>query len=188
MVKKVLLIIAHPKEKSLNNFLAKRYQELCIEAGHEIKVIDLYKDKFNPLYHSHLDNDPLVKVYQDQILWAEHLVFVHPVWWYDMPAMLKGFFDKVFASKFAFKYVDSKPVGLLQGRTVQFIRTFGGPKIYTYFIGAANVSAVKHAIVGFCGMKWLGNYDLFNTNTKEMSEKKAIEFVESNFKKAIKKI
>jgi putative NADPH-quinone reductase len=104
---KTLVIYAHPYERSFCSALLAR----CLETlGEEADLIDLYKDGFNPvmsrdelaLYSTGGSVDPLVGDYQKRIAAARRLVFIFPIWWYDAPAILRGFFDKVFLKDFAF--------------------------------------------------------------------------------------
>ena len=102
----LLLIYAHPYEQSFCAAVLDR----CLTRHKQADVIDLYKDNFNPVmtrdelgkYSRGGYSDPLVEVYQKKIAAAERLVFIFPIWWYDAPAILKGFFDKVLLKDFAF--------------------------------------------------------------------------------------
>ena len=108
---KTLIIYAHPYEKSFNHAILQETIRLLDEKGKEYHVIDLYADNFNPafsaaelaLYKEGQALDPLVKDYQQHLLASERLVFIFPVWWYDTPAIVKGFLDKVMLNPFAFR-------------------------------------------------------------------------------------
>ncbi|MDC7241176.1 MAG: NAD(P)H-dependent oxidoreductase [Spirochaetales bacterium] len=103
---KTLVIYTHPYEKSFNAAILDRVLS-CLD---EPDLIDLYADKFNPVmsredlsvYSHGASKDPKVEKYQKRIAAAERLVFIFPIWWYDAPAMLRGFFDKVLLKDFAF--------------------------------------------------------------------------------------
>jgi NAD(P)H dehydrogenase (quinone) len=120
-------------------------------------LIDL---KFNPIliygYRvvSELELD-LVKIQQD-ILQADHLVFVYPNWWPTFPALLKGFIDRVFLPNFAFKYHEKGPLWdkLLKGKTARLIVTMDTPKWYYWLINR-NVghNAMKIGVLEFRGIK-----------------------------------
>ena len=104
---KTLVIYAHPYEKS---FCAAVLKECLAALEDGDDVIDLYGDGFDPvmsredlgLYNRGGYTDPLVKEYQQKIAAAGRLVFIFPIWWYDAPAILRGFFDKVMLKDFAF--------------------------------------------------------------------------------------
>jgi putative NADPH-quinone reductase len=100
---KVLVVFCHPVETSYNAAVHRVAVDTLREAGHEVADLDLYAENFNPVlsraerldYHDLAKNRAGVKKYVDQLLWAEALVFVYPTWTYGLPAMLKGWFDKV---------------------------------------------------------------------------------------------
>lgn len=97
------IICAHPYEKSFNHALLEAVLRRLEESGREAAVIDLYADGFNPamtkeeleVYPSGGWRDPLVERYNRTLDETELAVFIFPIWWYDAPAMLRGFFDKV---------------------------------------------------------------------------------------------
>jgi 1,4-dihydroxy-2-naphthoate octaprenyltransferase len=88
------------------------------------------------------------------IKWADHLVFVYPIWWGMMPALLKGFLDRVFVPGFAFyEVVPNDYRKLLVNKTAQLIITMDTPlAIYKLFIGAPGTKAMKIATLQFCGI------------------------------------
>lgn len=108
------IIFAHPWEKSYNQAILNTVIEGFEENKIPYQIIDLYKDEFNPvlskkelsLFSKGETTDFLVKKYQKMLLETEELIFIFPVWWYDLPAILKGFMDKVMLKKFS--YVEGK--------------------------------------------------------------------------------
>ena len=93
---------------------------------------------------------------QRQIHWAEHLVFVYPVWWGGVPALLKGSFDRTFLPGFPFKYRNRSPLSdkLLSGRTADLLVTLDTPPWYFRWIyGAPAHRQMVRTILGFCGIK-----------------------------------
>jgi len=106
-------------------------------AGHEVTDVDLYAENFDPVmrrqerldYLNTARNERLVKRYDDQLVSAEAIVLVYPAWWYGMPAMLKGYFDRVWLPGVAF---DVTPEGKVNTERLQRIRrilvvtTYGG--------------------------------------------------------------
>jgi putative NADPH-quinone reductase len=161
MSKKILILQGHPSPASYCFALAEAYKIAAIASGaevHEIVVNDL---KFNlnpPEYRSklipELEEDVLKA--QDEIRWAEHLVFVYPTWWGTMPTLLKAFIDRVFTSGFAFKYRQDSVWWdqLLKGKSARLIVTMDTPPWYYRFIyGQPGHTAMKNTILGFCGVK-----------------------------------
>jgi NAD(P)H dehydrogenase (quinone) len=108
MGKKILIINGHPYKESLNFALAEAYKKGAAESGAEIKEINIADLQFNPNlqygYRKRTELEPDLLESWEKIKWAEHLVFVFPIWWGGMPAMLKGFFDRLFLPGFAFQY------------------------------------------------------------------------------------
>jgi len=118
---KTTIIYAHPYEKSFNHAILERVQALLDAKGQEYRLIDLYADGFNPVYTKEelalfregKALDPLVLQYQEALKDSKRLIFIFPIWWADMPAIVKGFLDKVLLRTFA--YMENR-VGLLEGR------------------------------------------------------------------------
>lgn len=118
---KTLIIYSHPYEKSLNHAILNRLCQLLTDDGQAFDVIDLYKDNFNPVltreelnkYRFGKSIDSNVLHYQQQLMTAKRLLFVFPIWWNDIPAILKGFLDKVMTKGFAYKIVPDTVKGLL---------------------------------------------------------------------------
>jgi putative NADPH-quinone reductase/1,4-dihydroxy-2-naphthoate octaprenyltransferase len=91
---------------------------------------------------------------QEQIKWANHIVFVYPTWWGTMPALMKGFLDRVLTSGFAFREIEGGTgyEGLLKGKTAQLMTTMDTPNfVYRFLYGAPGHNAMKKATLGFCG-------------------------------------
>ena len=118
---KTTIIVASPSEKSFSKKIVEKLSEKLIENKAEYEIIDLYKDNFNPvmteneekLYNEGKTDDELVKKYQQSVRDSDEMILVFPVWFNNVPAILKGFFDKVFIKNFAFSEEDNKTKGLL---------------------------------------------------------------------------
>ena len=90
--------------------------------------------------------------YQEDIAWADHLVFSFPIWWSAEPAILKGFLDRTLTPGFAYRYIGAKSQGLLEGKTAALIVTSRAPSfIYRLFGGP--ISRWKQMILGFVGIR-----------------------------------
>jgi NAD(P)H dehydrogenase (quinone) len=108
---KILVVVAHPRTDSLTSNITERFTAGLSEAGHEYEIADLYAEGFNPLLfpQDEPDWDNPNKVYSNEVLRemnriraSDALVFIFPVWWYSMPAILKGYFDRVWNNGFAY--------------------------------------------------------------------------------------
>ncbi|WP_314677130.1 NAD(P)H-dependent oxidoreductase [uncultured Streptococcus sp.] len=152
-----LIIYAHPDKKSFNASILKTVQE-NLSHQHDVKTLDLYEEEFDPVLrfdaiHRRRDlaNDVAMKHYRDLLVWADQLIFIFPTWWSGMPAILKGFIERVFVAGFAY---DNTPRGL-KGRLAGqawIITTHNTPKIFLPF--AQDYSKVlKFQILKPCGFK-----------------------------------
>ena len=159
MGKKILIINGHPYKESLNFALAEAYKKGAAESGAEIKEINIADLQFNPNlqygYRKRTELEPDLLESWEKIKWAEHLVFVFPIWWGGMPAMLKGFFDRLFLPGFAFQYRENSVWWdkLLAGKSAHIIATMDTP--YWYFrlvYGNPGINQFKRTILQFCGI------------------------------------
>ncbi len=130
---RIFVVLTHPNPESFNAALCA---ELCagiLEAGHETDVADLHAEGFEPvLGRAELETIgtgrplPDVAAYQVRILRADALAFLFPVWWFGVPAMLKGFIDRVFQEGFAFRFASGGRVkGLLRHEKALVLCTTG---------------------------------------------------------------
>lgn len=114
------IIYTHPYNDSFNHEILKTMTNHFNENNEIYQIIDLYKDSFNPVlspielqkYSSGEVTDPLVSKYQKMISESDELVFIFPIWWHNLPAMLKGFLDKTMLANFAYNE-DNGWTGLL---------------------------------------------------------------------------
>lgn len=106
-MRKILLINGHPDKESYCFALAQSYKKGAVESGAEIQEIVLADLQFSPIlqfgYRKRTELEPDLLDAWDKIQWADHLVWVYPVWWGALPALLKGFIDRVFLPGFVFK-------------------------------------------------------------------------------------
>jgi putative NADPH-quinone reductase len=107
---RVLLVYCHPLPESFCAALRDRVRATLEVGGHELVLLDLYAEGFNPVmgpeerrsYEDGPPDDPQVMAHVGHLAWAEALIFVYPTWWYGLPAMLKGWLDRVWAPGVAF--------------------------------------------------------------------------------------
>ncbi|MCY1278936.1 Flavodoxin-like fold protein [compost metagenome] len=158
--KRILMILGTPKPDSLCHALGEAYAVGARREGHVVRQLKLGEMQFDPVLRGGYDHnqnlEPDLLEAQRQIHWAEHLVFVYPVWWGGLPALLKGFFDRVFLPGFAFKYRGRSQLWdkLLTGRTADLLVTLDTPRWYFRWIyGAPAHRQMVRTILGFCGIK-----------------------------------
>lgn len=127
-----LIIYAHPNGESLNGRFKDALQGYLLQKGNEVIVRDLYELQFDPLLSlqdmegqrkGQVEDD--VRLEQEFISWAEHITFIHPIWWTGMPAVMKGYIDRVFSYGFAYRYDQGVQKGLLKGKQAVIINTHG---------------------------------------------------------------
>ncbi|OHD24724.1 MAG: hypothetical protein A2Y38_05845 [Spirochaetes bacterium GWB1_59_5] len=166
---RVLAVIDHPWAESFNHAILKAVVGGLEAAGHEVDVLDLHQDGFNPVmsveelavYTAGRWLDPKVGEYQARIDAAQWLYLVFPVWWETAPALLKGFFDKVFLPGWAFAEADASPLlTRLRGATV--ITTMGAPKAVHTSVQPA-VCRGTLEMVGVRRTRWINFLDLGNS-------------------------
>ncbi|CAI8824385.1 NAD(P)H dehydrogenase (quinone) [Pseudomonas sp. IT-P258] len=160
MGKRILVILGHPSGNSFCAALAERYTQSAMRAGHEVRPLFLGSMDFDPvLREGYQQVQPLeadLRNAQADILWAELLVLVYPIWWGGVPALLKGFFDRVFLPGFAFKYRQGKafPDKLLRGRTAHLLVTMDTPPwYYRWIYRMPGLHQVRKTTLEFCGIK-----------------------------------
>ncbi|EFI85080.1 NAD(P)H-dependent oxidoreductase [Listeria grayi] len=154
-----LIIYAHPNHESLNYAILQKVTA-NLSQQHTIKVLDLYAENYDPLLHFGKDKkrrdlylDETTKAERTLVEWADHLVFIFPIWWGGMPAILKGFIDKVFVKDFAYAYKGVRPVGLLPGKRAWIINTHDTPSFYAHLVQQDYGKVLKKQVLNMCGIK-----------------------------------
>ena len=154
----VLLINGHPRVNSFSDALANAFAEGSSDADVQLKRINVRDISFDlnvakPVgQHQTTERD--IAYARELILWAEHVVFVYPIWWGTAPALLKGFIDRVFTSEFAFLEIDGGTgyAPLLRGKTARLIITMDTPYfVYKWIYGDPGNKAMKRSLLRFCG-------------------------------------
>ena len=160
MTKRVLVILGHPSGESFCGALTGCYVEAAKKAGHEVRVLWLGALNFDPVlragYRGAQTLEPDLLNAQADITWAQHLVFIYPIWWGGIPALMKGFFDRVFLPGFAFQYRTGKafPDPLLKGRTAHLVVTMDTPPwYYRWVYRMPGIHQVRKTTLQFCGIK-----------------------------------
>lgn len=160
MNQRVLVILGHPRADSLCGGLAQAYSKAADEAGAEVRRIDIGTLEFDPLAvrgeQQAPPPEPDILLAQEAIRWAQHLVFVYPIWWGTGPALLKGFLERTFAAGFAIDFPERPPyyAPLLAGRSARLITTMNTPPlIYRWLLRAPGHNMMKRAVLGLCGIK-----------------------------------
>ena len=159
---KNLIIYAHPNPASLNHFFKQTVVEILENQEHEIVIRDLNKINFNPV----LSLDDMsgqrmgqvaadVKKEQDFINWADRIIFVYPIWWTGMPAIMKGYIDRVFSYGFAYRYDQGIQKGLLAGKKTIIINSHGksNAEYAESGLGKALALTSDTGVFNYCGFE-----------------------------------
>lgn len=160
MSKRILVILGHPNSDSFCGALANAYVEGAKAAGNEVQLISVGDLSFDPVLHKGYNSiqalEPDLVAGQSAITWAQHIVFVYPIWWGAMPALLKGFIDRIFLPGFAFKYRDGSQFWdrLLSGRSAHLLVTMDTPPWYFRWVyRMPGHNQMKRTILEFSGIK-----------------------------------
>lgn len=181
----VVVVLAHPNSDSFSHAIAHRACVGLRGAGHEVHVLDLYAQGFRAAmslddhvaYHGdHPAIDPMVADHGALVLRADALVFVYPTWWSSLPAMLKGWLERVMVPGVAFVFNDKGKVrpGLTNVRRIVGISTYGSPRSYVRFINDNGRRTLTRALRLNTGLRtrtsWLGLYAIDSTTAAQRSE------------------
>ncbi|MEV7414725.1 NAD(P)H-dependent oxidoreductase [Streptomyces sp. NPDC089919] len=202
---KTLIVHAHPEPNSLNGSLTDLAVATLTGAGHQVQVSDLYAMDWkavvdaadygaaasNPLRVA-LDSGrafrtgtltPDVRAEQEKLLWADTVIFQFPLWWYTMPAILKGWVDRVFSYRFAYgvgehsetKYGERFGEGTLAGRRALLSVTLGGPESHYSARGINGpiddlLFPIQHGILYHPGLEVLPPFVLFGADRMSVED------------------
>ncbi len=159
-MKKIAIINGHPNQDSFNVGVVEAYRLGAVETGAEVKEIVISNLNFNPNlqfgYQKRMELEPDLMKAWEIIRWADHLVWVHPVWWGGFPALMKGFIDRLFLPGMSYKYRENSVLcdKLLKGKTARIITTLDQPGwYYRLFFGRPSVNQLRKSILEYCGVK-----------------------------------
>ncbi|MFK7792083.1 MAG: NAD(P)H-dependent oxidoreductase [Devosiaceae bacterium] len=169
---KVMVIYAHPVPESFCGALHTRILEGLKAKGHAVDDCDLYAEGFSPVlttqerrdYHDETINTAPVQGYVDRLRAADKIVFVYPVWNFGYPAILKGFFDRVFLPGISFKLVNGhvRPA-LTHIKKHAVVTTYGGTRVRSFLAGDPPRKLMTRSIryvTGGAPMEYLALYDM----------------------------
>lgn len=152
---RVLVLHSHPVDASYGKALYRQTLQALEAAGHEVDSCDLYAEAFDPVlsrhdrlvYHDYPENTELVKDHIERLKRAEGLVIVTPVWNFGFPAMLKGYFDRVWLPGVSFALVDGKVESRLRHiRKLGAVLTYGATPFRAFIAGDPPKKIVKRVL------------------------------------------
>lgn len=187
------IITAHPWQGSFNNAILDTVLTQLRQRNKAHVLIDLNRDGFNPvlrqeelaLFSKGQSIDPLVHKYQEVLMQTDELVFIFPIWWFGLPAILKGFFDKVMLKQFAYVETSTGLKGLLTHITrTTVITTSELPTWYLMWLSGNPIKGIfiKSTLrgIGLRNTKWLNSGSTASGSNEKRS--RFLKRVESAFK------
>jgi putative NADPH-quinone reductase len=170
---KVLVLHSHPVEESFGGALHRQTLDSLKRAGHEVDDCNLYAEGFDPvlsrhdrlIYHDYPENTDALKSYVERLERTEALVIVTPVWNFGFPAILKGYFDRVWLPGVSFELVNGKVRSKLQHiRKLGAVLTYGADPFRAFVAGNPPKKIVKRVlraqIKPFAPVVFLAHYDM----------------------------
>jgi putative NADPH-quinone reductase len=168
-----LVVYAHPVEDSFQGALHRIVVKTLRDSGHDVDDFDLYAEQFQPVlsreerrgYHKITSNRAFANKEIARLVRCQGLVFIFPAWWYGMPAILKGYIDRVWIPGVAFEMTNGRTRPLLQN-IVRFavVTTYGSPWWLNKAIGDPNkrvfTRGISHLFARRCRVLWLAKYGL----------------------------
>ncbi|HOY38833.1 MAG: NAD(P)H-dependent oxidoreductase [Bacteroidales bacterium] len=184
-----LIIYANYKNTSFNNTIKEILSETLHKNGHEVVLRDLYDIRFNPVLTKEdlrmIDQSifpPDIMEEQRYISRAELIFFIYPIWWSGMPAILKGYIERVFLNGFAFTFENGKPRPLLTGKKAILFNTTGSQIVFASEEEKKALNLItEKSIFNFCGLQVIGHHYFHAVSTVAPE-------VRENYIKQVKKI
>lgn len=172
---RVLVLHSHPVEESYGKALFRKTCESLARAGHQVDACDLYAEGFDPvlsahgrrIYHDYPENMAGLEPYVERLKAAQGLVICTPVWNFGFPAMLKGYFDRVWLPGVSFALEDGKLTPTLRHiEKLAAVLTYGGTPMRAFLVGNPPKKVVTRVIraqikIG-APVKFLAHYDMNN--------------------------
>ena len=182
---RMLVVYAHPVDTSFGAALFDEVQTALANKGHEIRVLDLYRMGFDPVLATdeHVNYEvtgPHRDALDDHIQaikWAEGLIFVYPTWWYGLPAILKGWLDRVWLPEVSFALPESEgPIRpLMQNiRLLGGVSTYGAGWWWTRYVGDPGRRTIMRGVHALCAKNcrtfWLALYKMDSSTDEGRKE------------------
>jgi putative NADPH-quinone reductase len=195
----VLVIIANPQKGSFNHAIAETVVDTLKQIGHKVVFHDLYLEDFNPIIKAeeilpHTKLDANLQRHCEELCAADGIVIIHPNWWGQPPAILKGWIDRVFRAKVAYRFEETGngegiPVGLLKAKKAVVFNTSNTKEEREQeTFGDPLETLWKKCIFGLCGVKNVKRktFSVVITSTQQQRQawlKEAAEIIVEQFPK-----
>ena len=179
-MKKIFIVYGHYSEKSFNAAIRDTFIKTIKQIGHTVDVVDLYKEKFDPVFSGEEPNE-IVTNHRKRIEVSNAIVLIAPIWNFRMPAIVEGWIDKVLAPPWAFRFKRlvgnyGYPLGNLKDKKAIIFCTYGSPRlaVTTFFLNLP-IRRLKRGVFHTCGIRNI-NYRRYFA-VPFVSEEKRKEFL-----------
>ncbi len=161
---RILIVLGHPNPGSLNHAIAHAVRDDMCEAGHDVVFHDLYAERFDPLLLGdeipENGNVPAeIQAHCNDLCSADCIVIVHPNWWGQPPAILKGWIDRIFRPGLAYRFEEGDsgegiPIGLLRAKAVVVLNTSNTKEEREQTVFGDPLDAIwRRCIFELCGVR-----------------------------------
>jgi putative NADPH-quinone reductase len=160
---KVSVILAHPQKGSFNHAITETIVDALRKNSHEVKYHDLYEEKFDPILPGEeipksAPLSPVIQQHCEEIAEAQGIVIIHPNWWGQPPAVLKGWVDRIMRPGTSYEFLEGDggegvPVGLLKAKVALIFNTSNTPADRERSLFGDPLERIwKDCIFGLCGV------------------------------------
>ena len=160
---RILVVYCHPVPDSFCAALRDTVVEAVKAKGCEVRLIDLHAEGFDPVmpaderrsYNDRAPSDPALAAHIEHLRWAEGLLLVYPTWWYGLPAMLKGWFDRVWAKDVAFALGTDGSITPLMTHITKLgvVTTCGASRWWSFVVGQPGRKTVLRGLRALCAWR-----------------------------------
>lgn len=155
---KIFVFVGNPDNDSLSGALAEAYAHGAQSAGHEVRLTRIGDMKFDPILHKGYKViqpfEPDIVRFQEDVKWCDHFVSIFPVWWSDMPALMKGLVDRAWMPGFGFRFRKGRIPGwhrLLRGKSARVITLSDSHPFFLWILFGGNINNWTRGVLRFSG-------------------------------------
>ena len=181
--KNILIILANPEKTSFSYLIEHKYRISAEKVGKNVETIDLYSPEYHQDYLKFDENGkPIINketlIMQSKVKWADEIVFIFPIWRFDMPAILKNWLDTTMTSGFAYKHKvwSLQPTKFLKGKTARIFCNTWCPKWAMKLALIGTWLNRKFGRMGFVGIN-LKSFNVFWSRPRKQSSYKQSQYL-----------
>ena len=156
-MKKIFLVYGHYNDNSFNASIKNTFIQAAKEKGHHVDIVDLYKEKFNPVFAGEKPDNEVLD-HRKRIENCSVIVLIAPIWNFRLPAIVEGWIDKILSPPWAFRFKKvvgnyGYPIGNLKGKKAIIFCTYGSPQfaIRTFFLNMPT-KRLRRGVFNICGI------------------------------------